>query len=140
MSGMLSAIPKTPLHDRLAAEGRLDPADTSEFGTNVIPLRMSREELRDGYIRVLNELYDPEAYFERTEALFLQPSFDIGIKKRRDWLTWPRSYPTEAALLAPGDRPVRPADDPRPRAAPATRVPPAPLAVPEGPPPARASS
>ena len=24
MSGMLSAIPKTPLHDRLAAEGRLD--------------------------------------------------------------------------------------------------------------------
>ena len=27
MSGMLSAIPKTPLHDRLAAEGRLDTAD-----------------------------------------------------------------------------------------------------------------
>src|SRR3954452_5778463 len=62
MSGMLSAIPKTPLHARLAGEGRLDPCDTPEFGTNVIPLRMSREELRDGYIRVLTELYDPEAY------------------------------------------------------------------------------
>ena len=37
MSGMLSAIPKTPLHDRLAAEGRLDLADVSEFGTNVDP-------------------------------------------------------------------------------------------------------
>ena len=37
---------------------------------------MSREELLDGYIRVLNELYEPEAYFERTEALFLQPSFE----------------------------------------------------------------
>ena len=38
MSGMLSAIPKTPLHDRLAAEGRLDLTDPPEFGTNVIPL------------------------------------------------------------------------------------------------------
>ena len=74
MSGMLSAIPKTPLHDRLAAEGRLDLADAPEFGTNVIPLQMSREELRDGYLRVLNELYEPEAYFERTEALFLNPT------------------------------------------------------------------
>ena len=51
MIGMLSAIPKTPLHDRLAAEGRLDPSDEPEFGTNVIPLQMSREELRDGYVR-----------------------------------------------------------------------------------------
>ena len=37
MSGMLSAIPKTPLHERLAAEGRLDLADVSEYGTNVVP-------------------------------------------------------------------------------------------------------
>ena len=37
MSGMLSAIPKTPLHERLAAEGRLDTADTCEYGTNVDP-------------------------------------------------------------------------------------------------------
>ena len=41
MVGMLSAIPKTPLHARLAAEGRLDLDDEPEFGTNVIPLRMS---------------------------------------------------------------------------------------------------
>jgi len=44
MIGMLSAIPKTPLYNRLAAEGRLDLEDESEFGTNVIPLRMTREE------------------------------------------------------------------------------------------------
>ena len=37
MSGMLAAIPGTPLHDRLAAEGRLDRADVSEYGTNVVP-------------------------------------------------------------------------------------------------------
>src|SRR5579885_1641420 len=99
MSGMLAAIPKTPLYDRLAAEGRLDTADTCEFGTNVIPLRLSREELRDGYIRVVNEIYQPATYFERTDALFLQPSFDFGIAKVRNWLGWPRHYPAEIACL-----------------------------------------
>src|SRR5581483_12451535 len=52
MPGMLTAIPKTPLHARLAAEGRLDPEDVPAFGTNVIPLHMSRDELRDGYVRL----------------------------------------------------------------------------------------
>lgn len=81
MSGMLTAIPKTPLYDRLAADGRLDRADTCEYGTNVMPLHMTREELREGYIRVLEELYETRAYFDRTEALFLDPSFEIGIKQ-----------------------------------------------------------
>jgi radical SAM superfamily enzyme YgiQ (UPF0313 family) len=102
MSGMLSAIPKTPLHERLAAEGRLDTADVSEFGTNVVPLRMSREELLDGYLRVLNELYDPEAYFARTDALFLEPWFEIGIKKLQYWLTAPRYIPQETLFLFKG--------------------------------------
>ncbi len=81
MSGMLHAIPKTPLHDRLREEGRLDMSDPPEYGTNVIPLLMSREELRDGYVRVLNELYDPTAYFERTEALWLDPNWEIGSER-----------------------------------------------------------
>ena len=68
MIGMLYAIPKTPLHARLAAEGRLDDEDLPGFGTNVIPLRMSREELRDGYVRPDDEIYEPEAYFERLAA------------------------------------------------------------------------
>jgi radical SAM superfamily enzyme YgiQ (UPF0313 family) len=98
MSGMLSAIPKTPLHKRLAEEGRLDYSDQCEFGTNVVPLLMSREELRDGYVRVLNALYEPEAYFERTDALFLKPSFDIGIKKLHPWISSPRSLPLEIVM------------------------------------------
>ena len=85
MSGMLSAIPKTPLHHRLAEEGRLDHSDVSEYGTNVIPQQMSREELLDGYIRVLNELYEPQGYFDRTDALFLTPSFDIGWIRSPAW-------------------------------------------------------
>ena len=39
MVGMLTAIPKTPLYDRLAREGRLDRDDAPAFGTNVIPCR-----------------------------------------------------------------------------------------------------
>jgi hypothetical protein len=46
---MLYAIPTTPLYDRLRAAGRLNDEEAREkYGTNVIPLGMSREELRDG--------------------------------------------------------------------------------------------
>ena len=72
MLGMLTAIPKTPLYDRLARDGRLDRDDISEYGTNVIPLKMSRDGLRDGYVKLLNELYEPEAFFERVDALYLE--------------------------------------------------------------------
>ena len=43
---------RRPLYDRLAAENRLDLDDETAYGTNVIPLRMSREELTDGLHRV----------------------------------------------------------------------------------------
>ncbi|MBW3596449.1 MAG: B12-binding domain-containing radical SAM protein [Planctomycetes bacterium] len=85
MVGMLSAIPKTPLHARLAAEGRLDLDDQPAFGTNVIPLRMTREQLRDGYIQVMQELYEPKAYFDRMDSLFLDPDFHPGAAQREYW-------------------------------------------------------
>jgi radical SAM superfamily enzyme YgiQ (UPF0313 family) len=65
MVGMLYAIPKTPLHARLAAEGRLDSDDNSPFGTNVIPSLISRGDLRDGFLKLMEEIYHPDAYFER---------------------------------------------------------------------------
>jgi radical SAM superfamily enzyme YgiQ (UPF0313 family) len=82
MVGMLAAIPKTPLYDRLASVGRLDPNDVSEFGTNVIPLRMSREALRDGYVQELKDLYEPEAFFGRVDDLYLkhQTPFFAGLR------------------------------------------------------------
>jgi radical SAM superfamily enzyme YgiQ (UPF0313 family) len=70
--GMLSAIPKTPLYERLARENRIDPADRMPYGTNVIPLGMGRDALREGYLRVLRALYDPKAYFTRVDSLFLE--------------------------------------------------------------------
>ena len=78
MIGMLHAPPKTPLHDRLGREGRLDLADESEFGTNVIPLKLSREALRDGYVKVLNDLYEPGAYFGRVDDLFISARLEVG--------------------------------------------------------------
>ncbi len=72
----LYAIPTTPLFDRMRQEGRLD-----EFGaasehpaahrTNIIPLRMSREALRDGFLDLMRDLYTPEAFFDRADALYL---------------------------------------------------------------------
>jgi len=85
MLGMLSAIPKTPLYDRLLKAGRLDLDDRPEFGTNVIPQRMSREGLRDGYVRVLKELYEPDAYFDRIDSLYSQPDFHFNRAQRAHW-------------------------------------------------------
>jgi radical SAM superfamily enzyme YgiQ (UPF0313 family) len=92
MIGMLHAIPKTPLHERLVREGRLDEADVPEHGTNVIPLRVSRQALREGYVRVWNELYEPGAYFERIEALYLEEKIPFApgrlrfLRRHRPWL------------------------------------------------------
>jgi radical SAM superfamily enzyme YgiQ (UPF0313 family) len=85
MVGMLSAIPKTPLHARLASEGRLDLADPPEYGTNVIPLHMSRETLAEGYVRVMRELYEPQAYFDRVDSLFLDDEFRPGAAQKAYW-------------------------------------------------------
>jgi radical SAM superfamily enzyme YgiQ (UPF0313 family) len=101
MSGMLYAIPKTPLHARLAEEGRLDLSDTPEFGTNVIPLQISREELRDGYIRVMNDLYACDAYFERLEALYIEQRLTVGAGRSRYWDRHPwQRLKTETTFLA----------------------------------------
>jgi radical SAM superfamily enzyme YgiQ (UPF0313 family) len=92
MTGMLSAIPKTPLHDRLAGEGRLDPSDQPEFGTNVIPLKISREALRDGYVRVMDDLYTPEAYFGRLDDLFIKGRLDYARGRTRYWRRHPLNF------------------------------------------------
>lgn len=78
MVGMLAAIPKTPLHARLAAEGRLGDDDDTEFGTNVIPALMTRGELRDGYIALLERLHEPASFFGRLDDLFLDPQFQLN--------------------------------------------------------------
>jgi len=89
MVGMLSAIPKTPLHARLAAAGRLDPADDPATGTNVLPLNMSREALSAGYVKLMAELYDADRYFDRVDDLYM--SGDIVTE--RGWRRYAESHP-----------------------------------------------
>ncbi len=134
MSGMLHAIAKTPLHARLAQEGRLDPSDTPEFGTNVIPLKLGREELQEGYVRVMNEIYDPEQYFSRLEDLWIKRQFTFG-KSRTEYN---RRHPlarlkAEALALVQAIGSVPP-DARGDRGAPPPRVPAPAVAVPQAPP------
>ncbi|MDB5405673.1 MAG: hypothetical protein JWL84_585, partial [Rhodospirillales bacterium] len=95
MVGMLAAIPRTPLHERLAAEGRLDRSDTPAFGTNIIPLRIDRAALRDGYLAVLRDLHEPEAYFGRCDALYL----DGGLRLQQTRWRYLRTHPMKRLAL-----------------------------------------
>jgi radical SAM superfamily enzyme YgiQ (UPF0313 family) len=98
MLGMLSAIPKTPLYDRLAQEGRLDTSDEPAYGTNVIPVQMTREELRDGYVQVMKDLYEPDAYFGRLEDLFIKGRIPFGKPVQKYWRRWPWRWLKAQAL------------------------------------------
>ncbi len=89
MAGMLSAIPKTPLFDRLAAAGRLDETDEPAFGTNIIPAQMTREALSDGYVRLMQDLYEPTAFFDRLDDLFITGKIEI----ERGWHAYAARHP-----------------------------------------------
>jgi radical SAM superfamily enzyme YgiQ (UPF0313 family) len=73
MTGMLNAVPKTPLHARLKAAGRLiaDSVGDQFIYTNIVPSRMSRLELYEGYRALLSRLYDYGHYRRRAMALIL---------------------------------------------------------------------
>jgi len=62
MIGLLQATPKTPLYERLAADGRLnletDGSDNVKLWTNVVPKRMSYHELLSGYRDLYRRLFD----------------------------------------------------------------------------------
>ncbi len=60
MTGMLNAVPKTPLHDRLASDNRLLSHSTGDqfVMTNIIPKSMTREQLYRGYLDLIERLYD----------------------------------------------------------------------------------
>lgn len=86
MIGMLAAFPTTPLYERLDAAGRIDHDDHPSFGTNVIPARMSRQELTDGYRELLLDTYDPDNYFARVDGLHIERGHDHGIPGRNPFI------------------------------------------------------
>jgi hypothetical protein len=96
--GMITAIPKTPLYARMLTANRLDLADRTPFGTNIIPVSMQREELRDGYINVLRELYSPEQYFKRLDSLYLDRGLGESKLRQRSATQKPLQHAANAAF------------------------------------------
>jgi radical SAM superfamily enzyme YgiQ (UPF0313 family) len=67
MVGLLQAPPGTRLYERLKREGRLVnemSGDNVDGSTNIIP-KMGLESLREGYRKILNQIYAPQFYYER---------------------------------------------------------------------------
>ncbi len=69
MIGLLHAMPRTPLYERLHAAGRLREADSggdnTKLDTNVEPLNMSRDELIEGYRTLHRQLLADRAIAHR---------------------------------------------------------------------------
>jgi radical SAM superfamily enzyme YgiQ (UPF0313 family) len=67
--GLLVAPRATPLHARMAREGRLISADRLGAGsfleTNIRPLLMSESELKAGARWLVNRMFEPRAFGER---------------------------------------------------------------------------
>jgi radical SAM superfamily enzyme YgiQ (UPF0313 family) len=73
MTGMLNAVPKTPLYERLKRAGRLvkDFVGDQFIFTNIVPQGMSSLQLYEGYKRLLRRLYSYRNYYRRVRQLIL---------------------------------------------------------------------
>jgi len=69
MIGLLTAVPKTPLYERLEKEGRLikeaSGTDNTKLGTNLLPKQMSYEEMVEGYLDLYYKLLDDKTIADR---------------------------------------------------------------------------
>ncbi len=79
MTGMLNAVPKTPLYDRLKKAGRLIAGSVGDqfVFTNIVPLGMTRVQLYGGYKVLLQRLYSYRNYRRRTMQLILSKGNQI---------------------------------------------------------------
>jgi hypothetical protein len=73
MTGMLQALPQTPLYARVAREGRLLAESTGDqfVFSNIVPVQMTRRRLYEGYRWLIAQLYDFRNYRARTLAFLL---------------------------------------------------------------------
>jgi radical SAM superfamily enzyme YgiQ (UPF0313 family) len=69
MVGILQAPAGTRLYERLKNEGRLlgNMSGDTDGTTNIIP-RMDLDSLREGYHRIMNQIYSPKHYYERVKV------------------------------------------------------------------------
>ena len=93
MIGLLTALPSTQLHRRLAREGRLFPhyeleselpGDQCTAGLNFKTKRPRREVLSD-YRRILETVYEPRAFFARATAVGLALDRPRHREQKPEW-------------------------------------------------------
>ena len=69
MVGLLTALPRTPLYERVRREGRLielaDDTDNTRAGTNIVPKHMSYEAMIEAYQRLYRRLLTDTGIAER---------------------------------------------------------------------------
>lgn len=91
MVGMLMALPNTRLYERLKREGRiLSQATGNNTHDSSLNFRthMPREQLEEGYYRVLRTIYSPRVYFARSLELlrrFPRAEKARQLKKKIQW-------------------------------------------------------
>lgn len=91
--GLLLALPRTPLHERLAAAGRLKPSAGDRhhlwnnlIATNIRPLNMTEAELGDGFRALMARLADDAAIADRVRIKLRQfgrPPLTFGLSPAR---------------------------------------------------------
>ncbi len=79
MTGMLNAVPKTPLHERLKKAGRLIAQSVGDqfVFTNIVPHGMSRLQLYEGYKQLLERLYSYRNYRRRVMQFILNKGTQV---------------------------------------------------------------
>lgn len=68
MLGLLNALPCTPLIARMQKEGRMiqtSSGNNSDGIINFIPYNFSVQRAEQNYLRILQDIYHPQAYFDR---------------------------------------------------------------------------
>ncbi|MFN2371908.1 MAG: B12-binding domain-containing radical SAM protein [Candidatus Krumholzibacteriia bacterium] len=86
MVGLLQALPRSRLHARLAAEGRLygpGSGDNTKAFLNFEP-RLDREFLIENYRRLMTRLYEPGTYYQRIR-IFLESHRARGPRSHVGW-------------------------------------------------------
>ncbi len=83
MVGILNALPRTKLYQRLEKEKRLlkdSTGNNTDFSINFIP-KMNYDMLISGYKKILSTVYSPKCYYERVKTFlkeYVHPSKRIA--------------------------------------------------------------
>jgi radical SAM superfamily enzyme YgiQ (UPF0313 family) len=107
MVGLLTAMPRTPLYERLEREGRLRfdimPGDNTRAQTNVLPASMSYDTMIAGYKALYRRLFSDDGIAQRIRNKMRYLRRPIAIAPRKPLLIQMRLlWRTLARGIAPG--------------------------------------